>query len=195
MSPRGVAITGVRERLFDAAERILAREGPGGLTTRAVTGEAGCAKGVLHLHFADLDDFVAQLVLHRFGLLARQVEALPGRAGTGTVEDNLATAAETLLDSPGPALAALALTRPGASARIRDAWERGEPGFDSVEAALADYLRAEQRTGRLPADPGWSAPAVALAVAGTTHHLLMTSGPGDPDPRQRIRDVIRALLP
>ena len=53
--PTGVAHPRVREHLFEAAERVLLREGPSALTSRAVTTEAGCAKGVLHRHFADFD--------------------------------------------------------------------------------------------------------------------------------------------
>ncbi|HZE30218.1 MAG TPA: TetR family transcriptional regulator, partial [Actinoallomurus sp.] len=69
--PTGVAIRDVREQLFAAAERILVRDGPNALTSRAVTTEAGCAKGVLHRHFADFDAFLAELVLDRI----RRVEA------------------------------------------------------------------------------------------------------------------------
>ena len=56
--PTGVAIRDVRQQLFAAAERVLLRDGPSGLTSRAVTAEAGCAKGVLHRHFADFPLFV-----------------------------------------------------------------------------------------------------------------------------------------
>ena len=54
---RGVAIPEVREQLFAAADRVLTRTGPAGLTTRAITAEAGVANGVLHRHFRDLDSF------------------------------------------------------------------------------------------------------------------------------------------
>ena len=72
--PTGVAIRDPREQLFDAAERVLLRDGPNALTSRAVTAEAGCAKGVLHRHFADFDAFLAELVLDRIARLGR-----PGR--------------------------------------------------------------------------------------------------------------------
>lgn len=81
MSPRGVAIPDLRERLFAAAERVVTRDGAAALTSRAVTDEAQCAKGVLHAHFAGLDEFVAALVLDRFAGSARGAEALAGRVG------------------------------------------------------------------------------------------------------------------
>ena len=63
--PTGVAIRDARAQLFDAAERIMLRGGPNALTSRAVTTEAGVAKGVLHRHFADFDTFLAELVEDR----------------------------------------------------------------------------------------------------------------------------------
>src|SRR3954469_21131775 len=87
--PTGVAIRDAREQLFDAAERILLRAGPNALTSRAVTTEAGCAKGVLHRHFADFDAFLAELVQDRIRRLDGHARALLDSAGTGTVADNL----------------------------------------------------------------------------------------------------------
>jgi len=72
--PTGVHLRDARRQLFDAAERVLLRAGPSGLTSRAVTDEAGCAKGVLHRHFTDFDAFLAELVLDR----AEQLEAQAG---------------------------------------------------------------------------------------------------------------------
>lgn len=191
MSPRGVAMPDVRERLFAAAERVLAREGPGALTSRAITAEAGCAKGVLHAHFASLDEFVADLVLDRFAHTARQAEALPGRAGEGTVAGNLRDVALALLDSAGPTIGGLAVTRPAASLRLRQALEAGAPGFAAIQESITRYLDAEQRLGRLTA--GTDTVAVALAVVGTTHHLLMTGWSGTPDPREQVRRLIAML--
>ncbi|MFF1870586.1 TetR family transcriptional regulator [Kitasatospora herbaricolor] len=192
MSPRGVPITDVRERLFAAAERVLAREGPGGLSNRSVTGEAGCAKGVLYSHFADLDEFVAELVLDRFRAVAQAAEALPGRAGQGTVAENLTGTALALLASSGPAVASLALTRAGVSARVRAAMAAGAPGMPEVERSLAAYLEAEQRLGRL--GPAADCAALALLVVGTVHHLLMTAWAGTTDPAERVRGFVAELV-
>ena len=79
--PTGVALRDVREQLFAAAERVLLRDGPHALTSRAVTAEAGCAKGVLHKHFADFDAFLAELVLDRIAQLEGTAAGLLDRAG------------------------------------------------------------------------------------------------------------------
>ncbi|MER6322166.1 TetR/AcrR family transcriptional regulator [Streptomyces coelicoflavus] len=193
MAPRGVATPDVRERLFAAAERVVERDGPGALTSRAVTTEAGCAKGLLHAHFAGFDGFVAELCLDRFARTAVKARALTGTAGRGTVERNLNAVALALFDSGGLALSGLALSRPAATLAIREALEKGAPGFTEIQDAIAEYLTAERKLGRVAqtVDP----PSVALAVVGTAHHLLMTSRPGAADPRPLVARLVSALVP
>ncbi|MEV7752027.1 TetR/AcrR family transcriptional regulator [Streptomyces griseofuscus] len=192
MSPRGVATPDVRERLFAAAERVVERDGPGALTSRAVTTEAGCAKGLLHTHFAGLDEFVAELCLDRFARTATKAGALTGLAGQGTVVRNLDAVVRALFDSGGPALSGLAMARPGAAVLIRGALEGGAPGFAAIQEAVTGYLEAEQELGRVAGsvDPG----TAALAIVGTAHHLLMTSWPGTPDPRPAMTRLVAALV-
>ncbi|MFD0891089.1 TetR/AcrR family transcriptional regulator, partial [Streptosporangium algeriense] len=86
--PTGVALQDVRQQLFDAAERVLLQDGANGLTSRAVTTEAGVAKGVLHRHFEDFDAFLAELVQDRVARLAGQAATLRDSAGTGDVAGN-----------------------------------------------------------------------------------------------------------
>ncbi|MFF2504474.1 TetR/AcrR family transcriptional regulator [Streptomyces sp. NPDC058067] len=193
MSPRGIAIPDVRERLFDAAERILAREGPSGLTSRAVTTEAGCAKGMLHKHFEGLDELVAELVLARFARTARLAEDLPARAGESTVAANLTEIGHALLTSLNPTTAGLAVSTPAASVRIREALKAGAPGFDAIQHSITTYLDAEINTGRLP--PTTDTTTTALALVGTVHHLLMTTWePPTQDPRAQTKNLVKTLL-
>src|SRR3954465_4375901 len=102
--PPGVALGDARQQLFDAAERVLLRAGPNALTSRAVTTEAGCAKGVLHKHFADFDAFLAELVLDRIARLDERPAGLRDAAGTGTGADNLTGALTALFASVALAL-------------------------------------------------------------------------------------------
>ncbi|MGW3495981.1 TetR/AcrR family transcriptional regulator [Streptomyces sp. NPDC001020] len=192
MSPRGVATPDVRERLFAAAERVVERDGPGALTSRSVTTEAGCAKGLLHAHFAGFDEFVAELCLDRFARTAAKAQALSGLTGQGTVARNLDAVALALFDSGGPAISGLAVTRPAATLRIREALERGAPGFTAIQEAITGYLKAERGLGRVAetVDPC----SVALAIVGTAHHLLMTGRPGTLDPRPTMARLVAALV-
>ncbi|MBT2376448.1 TetR/AcrR family transcriptional regulator [Streptomyces sp. ISL-111] len=192
MSPRGVATPDVRERLFAAAERVVERDGPGALTSRAVTTEAGCAKGLLHTHFVGLDAFVAELCLDRFARAAAQAQALSELAGQGTVARNLGTVVLALFDAAGPALSGLAMSRAASTLQIREALEGGAPGFTAIEEAITAYLAAEQELGRVAetVDPS----IAALAIVGTAHHLLMTSRPGTPDPQLPMARLVAMLV-
>ncbi|WP_307714878.1 TetR family transcriptional regulator [Streptomyces sp. V4I23] len=193
MSPRGVAVPNARERLFAAAERVVAAAGPGALTSRAVTDEAGCSKGLLHAHFAGgLDEFVAELVLDRLARTAALAADLPARAGTDTVAANLSGVATALLTATGPDVSGLALTRPGAAERFRDAMASGAPGFAAIQESVTRYLDAERSLGRVPA--GLDTAAAALALVGTVHHLLMTTWPGAPDPREQVERLVPLLI-
>ncbi|MEV4329694.1 TetR/AcrR family transcriptional regulator [Streptomyces sp. NPDC049597] len=192
MSPRGVAVPNARERLFAAAERVVAAAGPGALTSRAITDEAGCSKGLLHAHFAGgLDEFVAELVLDRLGRAAALAADLPVRAGTDTVAVNLSGVATALLTATGPDLSGLALTRPGAAERFREAMASGAPGFAAIQESVTRYLDAERSLGRVPS--GLDTHAAALALVGTVHHLLMTTWPGAPDPREQVGRLVALL--
>jgi AcrR family transcriptional regulator len=192
MSPRGVAISGLRQQLFHATERVLVREGPGGLTGRAITREAGCASGLLYNHFGNLEDFLAEFAIERARLATKNARDLPGRAGTATVEANLTEAAASLPGSNLPALAGLMAARPGLALRVREAIDAGAPGFDEIERAFTAYLNAEKALGRIAADVDTE--AFALALVGTVHHLLHEYSPGAPLPGGRIARVVAALV-
>src|SRR4051812_28274594 len=119
--PTGVHLRDARQQLFDAAERVLLRAGPEGLTSRSVTEEAGCSKGVLHRHFADFDAFLTDLVLDRAARLETQAVALRESAGSGTVAGNLAAGLTALFGPVPVAIIPLITFRDELRARLRQA--------------------------------------------------------------------------
>ena len=168
--PTGVHLRDARRQLFDAAERVLLRAGPGGLTSRAVTDEAGCAKGVLHRHFADFDAFLTELVLDRAAQLEVQVGALRESAGTGTVADNLAGALTTLFGPVPLAIIPLITFRDELRARLRQARPGGGMAIlAQATAAVSAYLADERDLGRIAADADIDSLTLSLVGGG---HLL-----------------------
>jgi AcrR family transcriptional regulator len=167
--PTGVAIRDPRGQLLDAAERILLRDGPGALTSRSVTAEAGVAKGVLHRHFADFDDLLAELALSWISRISDLAAELLAVAGSGTVAGNLAAALPPLF---GPEMLA-------------------------ATALAADYLAAERDLGRITptADIGTLAPtligAVHLLYADADGSGRDESGPA-PAAVDRVVDTVLA---
>src|SRR4029079_12336854 len=104
--------------MLAAAERILLRAGPRALTSRAVTTEAGCAKGVLHRHFADFDAFLAELVMDRITRMDAEAAVLRSAAGTGSVVENLAAALTAVFNSVAVAMVPLMIFRDELRARL-----------------------------------------------------------------------------
>src|SRR5690349_1307257 len=148
--PTGVAMPDARELLFGAAERVLLRDGPAGLTSRAVTTEAGCAKGLLHKHFTDFDGFLAELVVDRIARIRQRGEVLMGAVGQGTVVENLTGMLTELFGSVAVAIVSLTISRDGLRARLREAVPTGVPILSEAGQVIRDYLAAEQAGGRIP---------------------------------------------
>jgi AcrR family transcriptional regulator len=189
--PTGVAIRDVREQLFDAAERVLLRDGPSALTSRAVTTEAGCAKGVLHRHFEDFDAFLAELVLDRIQRMDSQAAALRESAGTGTVADNLTDALAALFGSVAVAIVALVTFRDELRARLRETWPAGVPVLTEAAIMIASYLTEERDLGRIAADSDVDTLAAMLIGAG---HLLFADRRGAPPETGTVRKVVTTVI-
>lgn len=189
--PTGIAIRDVREQLFDAAERILLRDGPNALTSRAVTTEAGVAKGVLHRHFADFDAFLAELVEHRIGRIGDQAAALLDAAGSGTVAANLSAALTAVFESVAVSIVGLITFRDGLRTRLRRSRPVGVPLLAEATAMIADYLTAERELGRIAPDA--DVDTLALTLIGTGHLLFAGREDGSPEPAVVDRVVNGAL--
>jgi AcrR family transcriptional regulator len=186
-----VVLRDARQQLFAAAERVLLRDGVGGLTSRAVTAEAGVAKGVLHRHFEDFDAFLAELVTDRVQRLETWSTALLQSAGERSVADNLTEALTELFGPVEIAVAGLVISRDALRARLRAAGLAGMPILTQAASAITDYLRAEQDRGRLAAGADVTGLAPALVGAGSLLFSGQESGP--PDEAQAHRMVTATI--
>jgi AcrR family transcriptional regulator len=189
--PTGVALRDAREQLFDAAERVLLRDGPNALTSRAVTTEAGVAKGVLHRHFADFDAFLAGLVEDRIGRIGNQAAALRDSAGTGTVAGNLTRALTDLFGPVAVAIVGLITFRDDLRARLRQARPAGVPVLTEATAMIASYLAIERERGRIAADADVG--TLALMLIGTGH-LLFAGREGAPPGAGAVGKVVTTVI-
>ncbi|MEU8177362.1 TetR/AcrR family transcriptional regulator [Microbispora hainanensis] len=190
--PTGVALRDAREQLFEAAERVLLRDGVSGLTSRAITAEAGCAKGVLHRHFADFDAFLAELVLDRIARLDAEAADLRRAAGTGTVIGNLTAVLTDLFGSVAVAVVGLIISRDALRARLREARPGpGLPLLTEAAAMLASYLAAERDLGRIAADADVDTLAPTLLGAS---HLLFADRDGGPPQADAVRKMVTTVV-
>jgi AcrR family transcriptional regulator len=189
--PTGVALHDPRQQLFDAAGRILVRDGATGLTSRAVTTEAGVAKGVLHRHFADFDAFLAELVLDRIARVGTQATALRDAAGTGTVAGNLTRALLALFEPVMVAIVVLVIARDELRTRLRAAGTARFPLVGEGTAMITGYLTAERDLGRIAPDADIDALAPTLIGAA---HLLFTERKGSPPEPRAVTKVVTTVL-
>jgi AcrR family transcriptional regulator len=189
--PTGVAIRDARDQLFDAAERVLLRAGPNALTSRAVTTEAGCAKGVLHRHFTDFDAFLAELVADRVSRLDSQAAALRASAGTGTVAGNLTGALTGLFGSVALGIVSLVISRDELRARLRQARPAGIPLLTEATAMIASYLTLERDLGRIAADA--DADTLAPTLIGAAH-LLFAGREGVPPGAGAVSKLVTTVI-
>jgi AcrR family transcriptional regulator len=181
--PTGVPLADGREQLFEAARRVLLRDGGGALTSRAVTTEAGVAKGLLHRYFADFDAFLAALAvveLERIDACSTRLRAI---AGEGTVADNLTAALRESLTPELMAIAALAVSRRWLLERLRLTTPTGIPLLTEVATTLGAYLTAERGLGRIAPETDVDRLALLLVGGG---HLLGDAG--------EVRELVATAL-
>jgi len=187
--PTGVPIRNIREQLFSAAERVLLRNGPDALTSRAVTAEAGVAKGILHRHFPDFDAFLAAFVLSRIDRVEAQSAELRASAGNGALDHNLASALAEALDPLATGMAGLVCCRRVLLERLRLTTPTGIPLFAEITKMISAYLTAERGLGRLPLSADVDTIAVLL-VGGA--HLL--AAPNNHAPGEQLHSLVRTTL-
>ncbi|MDT7786193.1 MAG: hypothetical protein QOF58_4612 [Pseudonocardiales bacterium] len=187
--PTGVHLRDVREQLFDAAERLLVEGGPSALTSRAVTAEAGVAKGVLHKHFEDFDAFLAEFVMDRVDRMDARAKALLEAAGTGDVVGNLAEAITAVFRSAAVAMVALVTFRDDLRRRLRETWPAGVPVLTEAAIMIKAYLEREQELGRLG---DLDADGVAPMLIGTGH--LLFADRDAPPQEDAVRRMVASVV-
>lgn len=189
-----------RERLVDAAERIIRERGIGAVTTKEVARETGLAEATLYRHFADKTALLLAVFGERMpGNFLTQISELPARAGTGTVAahlEALVVAALAFFAQTAP-LSAAAAADPALAARHYARLRELGTGPDVAQRTLIEYLRAEQVLGRIRAEANVEvAASVLLGVcfqqAHTRHLLGLATVPFDAE--HFAREFVGLLL-
>ena len=154
-----------RERLIDATERIIRSGGIMAVTTKDIAQEAGFAEGTLYRHFPDKTALLLAVFRERLeGAYGSLILALPQRAGEASGAANLeerAAAAVQFFTQTAPLSAAMAAD-PDLAARHNAELRAHGVGPEVSMNALAEYIRAEQRLGRVRADANPAAAATIL---------------------------------
>ncbi|MGW0182960.1 TetR/AcrR family transcriptional regulator [Nocardia sp. NPDC003345] len=190
-----------RIRILDAAAAVMSDRGLANATTKEIARAAGFSEATLYKHFQDKEDLFLTVMRERLpsdfvGLLA----GLTARAGTGTVRSVLrevATDAVPFYRDLAPMLGA-AFAQPVLLARHQQMLSSAGLGPHLALAALAEYLGAEQRLGRLTerARPRTLA-ALLLGACFQRAFLIEFEGEhlADQPAEEFARDLVDTLLP
>ena len=152
MTQRGKA---TRARLIEATRDVVREVGYAHASTRAIAQAAGVAEGTIYRHFPDKASLFFATLLESNAPVVDWVAGLPTRAGEGTVETNLVEAAVRLASLRGqvmPLELAVAADPELAAQRQRAMQAAGTSLPPGPPEAVAAYLAAEQRLGRVRSD-------------------------------------------
>lgn len=154
---------GTRDIIVEAAARVMREKGLARSTTKEIARAAGYSEGTLYKHFESKEDLFLAVLAERLPSLIATMEDLPARVGHGTVratlEEVTATALAFFADTVP--IAASVMAEPTLLASHATAVRRKGGGPDTPNLALASYLAAEQRLGRVRDD---ISPAAAAAM-------------------------------
>jgi AcrR family transcriptional regulator len=189
-----------RERLIDATEQIIRSGGIMAVTTKDIAQAAGFAEGTLYRHFPDKTALLLAVYSERMqGSFLGMIHNLPQRAGEATVAENLehlAAAAAQFFAHTAPLSAAMSAD-PDLAARHSAEMRALGIGPEMSARALADYIRAEQRLGRVRADVNPA--AVAAILLGVAYNfaqarLIYGEHPSGLTEEQFAPEVVRTLI-
>lgn len=151
-----------RERILDAAARVMRDQGITATTTREIARAADCSEALLYKNFADKQGLFVAVLNERLP----QLSSPESLVGTRTVAENLASLVAQLVafyvrSFP---IAASIFGSPSLLDAHRRSLERIGAGPERPALLVQSYLDAEVAAGRLPADV--EAQALARALTG-----------------------------
>ncbi|MBO0875308.1 MAG: TetR/AcrR family transcriptional regulator [Pseudonocardia sp.] len=189
-----------RDRLLDGAFEVMRARGLAHTTTKQIARAAGYSEATLYKTFADKIDLFLCVLTERLPRVDLVSGDLADRVGHGTVADTLRQTGEQLLAFYAASFPISASVFADASLLVRyreGVLARGR-GPATVNQVVADYLRAEQRVGRIAPDARPDALAAAL-VGGCFQRAFLRAFTGeavtDAQLPAFVNDLVETLLP
>ena len=140
-----------RQLILDGAKKVVREKGLAGATTREIVREVGCAEGTLYVHFADRIELFLALLRQSLPPMTEPLRELEYLAGRGTVRGNLekvVRGALAFMREVVPLVASL-FAEPELLRAHREELRRRKEGPHLSMMAVENYIRAEQRLGRI----------------------------------------------
>lgn len=145
--------TNRRGEILQAAEKLMRSHGLAGVTTRQISKEVGCSEGALYVHFKGRAELLLAMLEESLPDMLEPLKALGKSVGRGSPHRNLAVALRGIFKFHRrivPAACGL-FAEPELLAAYRESLARRGKGPHLSMGALADYIAAEQKLGRINA--------------------------------------------
>ncbi len=188
-----------RDRILDAAADVMTRLGLARATTKEIARAAGCSEALLYKHFREKEEIFLGVLKNRLPNLTATLATLPAKAGTGSVRERLIEVVDLAVRfyEGGLAIGSSMLGDPELVRRHRDWLVSRGVGPQMANRWLADYLRAEQKEGRVAG--GVDADAAAALLLGASYQRafllrLMGEEPLSPPSAEFTGSVVDAAL-
>ncbi len=183
-----------RQRILEAAERVIREHGLVGATTRLIAKEAGCAEGTLYVHFPDRQELLLAILDEKLPSLKDPLMSLGKRVGRRSVRRNLvdvARAATVFYQSIIPVFGAL-FGEPGLLRAHQGVLRQQRRGPQRGVEAVVEYLRAEQGLGRVAPDADLVSAAL-IVLGGTFFQAFVREFTGEPRSERDEERVARSM--
>jgi AcrR family transcriptional regulator len=186
---------GTREKIVEAAERVMRERGLARSTTKVIARVAGYSEGTLYKHFESKEDLFLAVLAERLPSFVVLVEELPARVGQGTVRETLEEVATNALAYYGEIvpMAASIFSEPALLARHREGLRKRGAGPRMVNETLAAYLEAEERLGRVREDTDPEA-AAAMILGACYQRAFFRSYLGEDVPAEEEEGFVEGIV-
>jgi AcrR family transcriptional regulator len=188
-----------RSTILEAAERVIRDRGLSSATTKEIAREARCAEGSIYRYFEDKHTLMTEIIGSRYRGFFAFIESLPQRAGASAVSANLEEVARKSIDFYRGIvpMACGAIADRELLQQHREFFDRNKTGPMKFVRSLTEYLRREQRGGRVA--EGVAPDVVAHVFLGSCFaHAFLSEFVGDGAhgvSRERFsRELVRTVL-
>ena len=188
-----------RVRIIDAARRLMRTAGLARTTTKEIAKAAGCSEAALYKYFTSKEELFVTVLNERLPGLGSLLGTLAADPGGRSLEENLAEVARqaALFYEQTFPMAASLYAEPQLRRRHEEGMRALGAGPHKPIEGLADYLRAEQRLGRVApdADPHAAASLLLGACAQRAFAYEMAPEGRPPQPLDEFAaSIARTLL-
>jgi AcrR family transcriptional regulator len=187
-----------RRQILEAAERVFRTKGLSKTTTREIARDAGCGEGTLYLHFADRLSLFCAVLDECLPDVRESLHQLDDLVGKRTVRVNLEMVVTAYLAFHQRIQTAICsiFAEPELLENYRRKLVAQAKGPHMSEGLLIDYLRAEQKIGRL--NPRVAPEALSSMLLGACFYRVLIARfmgePMQPEPAVFTRKLVDSLL-